>query len=59
MACTLAQRRRSQRPRGGRQGTGYDAPLEDSYDAPVDAQPAYGADQDVYQVQKRLKHTRV
>merc|ERR1711971_1213174 len=41
---------RRQRPRGGRQGTGYDAPpIEAGYDAPSDAQPAYGADQDVYQ----------
>merc|ERR1712088_1115440 len=36
--------------RGGRQGTGYDAPpVEAGYDAPSDVQPAYGADQDVYQ----------
>merc|ERR1711863_42717 len=37
-------------PRGGRQGTGYDAPAAPAdldYAAP--AQPAYGDDQDVYQ----------
>jgi len=48
----LAQRggRRSQRPRGGRDGTGYAAPggADTGYAAP-DAQPAYGGDQDVYQ----------
>jgi len=51
LAGCLAQRGgRRQRPRGGRQGTGYDAPpIEAGYDAPSDAQPAYGADQDVYQ----------
>ena len=52
LAGVLAQRGgRRQRPRGGRQGTGYDAPpVEAGYDAPSDVQPAYGADQDVYQV---------
>merc|ERR1712123_342051 len=52
VGATLAQRagRRSQRPRGGRDGTGYAAPAADaSYAAPADAQPAYGGDQDVYQ----------
>jgi len=51
LAGVLAQRGgRRQRPRGGRQGTGYDAPpVEAGYDAPSDVQPAYGADQDVYQ----------
>jgi len=51
LAGCLAQRGgRRQRPRGGRQGTGYDAPpIEAGYDAPSDVQPAYGADQDVYQ----------
>jgi len=52
LAGCLAQRNgRRQRPRGGRQGgTGYDAPpIEAGYDAPSDVQPAYGADQDVYQ----------
>ena len=34
---------RNQRLRSGRQETGYAAP-------PPDAQPAYGGDQDVYQV---------
>ena len=38
---------RAQRPRGGRQETGYAAPAAD-YD--YSAQPAYGDDQDVYQV---------
>jgi len=37
---------RAQRPRGGRQETGYAAPAAD-YD--YSAQPAYGDDQDVYQ----------
>jgi len=58
--CVSGQRaggRRSQqqqqRPREGRQGTGYAAPPADnSYAAPADAQPAYGADQDVYQARK-------
>merc|ERR1712106_159718 len=52
VGATLAQRqgRRSQRPRGGRDGTGYAAPAADaSYATPADAQPAYGGDQDVYQ----------
>lgn len=46
----MAQRRagRAQRPRGGRQETGYSAPADYDYAAP--AQPAYGDDQDVYQV---------
>ena len=61
LAGVLAQRGgRRQRPRGGRQGTGYDAPpVEAGYDAPSDVQPAYGADQDVYQVpplDHSLKH---
>merc|ERR1712154_623650 len=49
--ATLAQRagRRSQRPRGGRDGTGYAAPAADTSYAAPDAQPAYGGDQDVYQ----------
>jgi hypothetical protein len=56
VGATLAQRggRRSQRPRGGRDGTGYAAPggaADAGYAAP-DAQPAYGGDQDVYQVNK-------
>merc|ERR1712054_637350 len=38
-----------QRPRGGRDGTGYAAPGADSSYAAPDAQPAYGGDQDVYQ----------
>merc|ERR1711881_345353 len=48
---TLVQRagRRSQRPRGGRDGTGYAAPAADTSYAAPDAQPAYGGDQDVYQ----------
>merc|ERR1711874_496997 len=48
---TVAQRagRRSQRPRGGRDGTGYAAPAADTSYAAPDAQPAYGGDQDVYQ----------
>merc|ERR1711942_627014 len=51
VGATLAQRggRRSQRPRGGRDGTGYAAPAADSSYAAPDAQPAYGGDQDVYQ----------
>merc|ERR1711872_372743 len=51
VGATLAQRggRRSQRPRGGRDGTGYAAPGADSSYAAPDAQPAYGGDQDVYQ----------
>ena len=53
VGASMAQRggRRSQRPRGGRDGTGYAAPAasDNSYAAP-DAQPAYGGDQDVYQV---------
>jgi len=51
MGATMAQRRgsRGQRLRGGRDGTGYDAPpAETGYAAPSDAQPAY-QDQDVYQ----------
>merc|ERR1712106_156439 len=52
VGASMAQRggRRSQRPRGGRDGTGYAAPAasDNSYAAP-DAQPAYGGDQDVYQ----------
>ena len=53
----MAQRggRRSQRPRGGRDGTGYAAPGADSSYAAPDAQPAYGGDQDVYQVSSPLK----
>ena len=53
MASSLAQRagRRNQRPRGGRQDTGYAAPPADAgYAAPSDAVPAYGGDQDVYEV---------
>merc|ERR1711994_851876 len=51
VGATLAQRggRRSQRPRGGRDGTGYAAPAADTGYAAPDAQPAYGGDQDVYQ----------
>ena len=59
MGATLAQRggRRSQRPRGGRDGTGYAAPAADTGYAAPDAQPAYGGDQDVYQVrQESLKN---
>ena len=41
---------RAQRPRGGRQETGYAAPAAD-YD--YSAQPAYGDDQDVYQVRQQ------
>ena len=50
MGCSVGQFRRAQRPRGGRQdaGTGYAAPADLDYAAP--AQPAYGDDQDVYQV---------
>merc|ERR1719483_908232 len=50
VGATMAQRR-NQRPRGGRQGTGYAAPAasDNSYAAPADAQPAYSEDQDVYQ----------
>jgi len=51
VGASMAQRRgqRGQRLRGGRDGTGYDAPAADTgYAAPVDAQPAY-QDQDVYQ----------
>merc|ERR1711953_1653186 len=46
--ASMAQFRggRAQRPRGGRQETGYAAPAAD-YD--YSAQPAYGDDQDVYQ----------
>ena len=48
LGCASAQR---QRPRGGRQGTGYSAPADNGYAAPAnDPQPAYGNDQDVYQV---------
>ena len=56
LGCVSGQRagrrqQQQQRPREGRQGTGYAAPAADnSYSAPADAQPAYGADQDVYQV---------
>jgi len=54
LACILAfalvgssfGQRFRQRPRAGRQETGYAAP--GGYDAP-DAQPAYGDDQDVYE----------
>ena len=46
MGSSFGQRFR-QRPRAGRQETGYAAP--GGYDAP-DAQPAYGDDQDVYEV---------
>jgi len=43
MGTALSQRRgRAQRPRGGRDGTGYVAPGDE-------AQAAYGGDQDVYQ----------
>jgi len=43
MGTALSQRRgRAQRPRGGRDGTGYVAPGDE-------AQAAYGEDQDVYQ----------
>merc|ERR1712083_653352 len=51
VGASLAQRggRRSQRPRGGRDGTGYAAPAADTSYAAPDAQPAYGGDQDVYQ----------
>jgi len=54
VGATFAQRggRRSQRPRGGRDGTGYAAPAADSSYAAPDAQPAYGGDQDVYQVRQ-------
>lgn len=52
VAGSLAQRpNRRQRPRGGRQDTGYAAPppAGSGYDAPLDGgQPAYGGDQDVY-----------
>ena len=56
MGASLAQRggRRSQRPRGGRDGTGYAAPAADTSYAAPDAQPAYGGDQDVYQVRQEL-----
>ena len=48
LGCASAQR---QRPRGGRQGTGYSAPADNGYAAPAnDPQPAYGNNQDVYQV---------
>ena len=46
---STAQFRRGQRLRSGRQDTGYAAPPPaDDY-----AQPAYGDDQDVYQVDER------
>jgi len=54
VASSSAQRssRRNQRPRGGRQDTGYAAPPADAgYAAPSDAVPAYGdygEEQDVY-----------
>ena len=47
MGSSVGQFRRSQRLRSGRQETGYAAP---DYDEP---QPAYGGDQDVYQVSGR------
>ena len=55
MGCSVGQFRRAQRPRGGRQdaGTGYAAPADLDYAAP--AQPAYGDDQDVYQVSHHTK----
>ena len=49
MGSSFGQRFR-QRPRAGRQETGYAAP--GGYDAP-DAQPAYGDDQDYYEVSKK------
>jgi hypothetical protein len=50
VAGSLAQRRRNQQSRGGRQDTGYAAPgLDAGYASPSDAQPAYGGDQDIYQ----------
>ena len=52
VASSSAQRgNRRQQPRGGRQDTGYAAPPADAgYAAPSDAVPAYGGEQDVYQV---------
>jgi len=52
LGATMAQLRgnRRQRPRGGRDGTGYTAPADNGYAAPVeDAPAAYEGDQDVYQ----------
>merc|ERR1719418_150856 len=41
---------RRQRPRGGRDGTGYSAPADDGYASPSEPQPAYAAGaQDQYQ----------
>ena len=58
LGSSMAQRSRSgraQRPRGGRQETGYSAPADYDYAAP--AQPAYGDDQDVYQVRSNTDLT--
>ena len=47
VGSSVGQFRRAQRLRSGRQETGYAAPSDDY------AQPAYGDDQDVYQVRNK------
>ena len=52
LGVALAQRgSRRQRPRGGRDGSGYSAPSDDGYASPSEPQPSYDAGaQSQYQV---------